>query len=159
MAKLFTSISSYSARISFPIFAMETVTVLEANQVYGNFYTSKKFKELLEAEKNDIVEPGVGFECLNKKQQFVIKYVRHFLEKPDAEQRDKPLQLAVFGKAGTGKSVVLSHLKKLLQVKARDHPSFKFQILSFTGMASHNVGGEFLVACFYWNAYKCAKIH
>ena len=129
---------------------METVKIIEANQVYANFYTSKKFKDFLEAGKNDIVEPKVPLERLNKKQQFVIKYVRQFLEKSEHEQRQTPLRLAVFGKAGTGKSLVLNHLKKLLQMKAMHHPSFKFQILSFTGMASHNVGGK----CFPHNILK-----
>ena len=71
-------------------------------------------------------------EMLNKKQRFVYDIVKqHFCTKSK-----KPLRLGFYGRPGTGKSVTIHCLKKLLGDKCR--------IAACTGSAGNNVNGQTL---------------
>ena len=54
---------------------------------------------------------------------------------------------------GCGKSQVLLHLKKILQVR-KSVGDFDFRVASFTGLSAHNIAGCTLHSCFRIPVYK-----
>ena len=126
---------------------MDFVEYIDPDKVPKKFYKNRRIRKKLEAGQSELCEPRVPFDQLNSKQKFIIKFVNKFLHESETKQRQTPLRLGIFGTAGTGKTLVLSHLKRRLQLKSAADPSFKFHILSFTGMASHNAGGKVFCHC------------
>ena len=94
---------------------------------WKNWLAHEEEKNAIKPDDN-IWEPDM----LNKKQRFVYDLVqKHW----DAKEK-KPLRLGFYGRPGTGKSVVIHCLKKLLGDKCC--------IGAATGSAGNNVGGQTL---------------
>ena len=110
-----------------------------------NKYSEEEIKSFIdwlddEKKKNEIIEENHCDwipDMLNKKQRFVYEIVKeHFDNNNNNQPNKEPLRLGFYGRPGTGKSVTIHCLKKLLGDQCR--------IGAVTGSASNNVNGQTL---------------
>jgi len=57
------------------------------------------------------LEPSIQYDELNFHQRFIVNIVKEHISKPHREQIKKGQHIIVEGKAGSGKSVLISYLR------------------------------------------------
>ena len=88
---------------------------------------------------------SVNYEEFTEEQKEIVETVKRQLQRPKEQRYGEPLHMIIQGEGGTGKTVLLIYLSKLLREKLTKE---KCIVASFTGVSAHNFGATTIHSAF-----------